>query len=82
MEEMRKNYYKDLNNKESLKYFQEKKMNMMMSKDKYGSMVPSELTGDFAMLDNVVSYFNAQDCDDIEMRNIFNTKINDIKIAF
>jgi hypothetical protein len=82
MEEMRKNYYKDLNNKESLKYFNEKKLNMMVAKDKYGSMVPNELVGDFALLDNVVSYFNAQDCEDTEMRNIFNTKINDIKIAF
>ena len=45
-------------------------------------MVPTELQGDFAILDNVVSYFNAEDCEDVEMRNIFNTKVNDIKIAF
>ena len=59
MEEMRKNYYKDLNNKESLKYFQEKKMNMMMKKDKYGAMVPNELAGDFGVLENVATYFYA-----------------------
>lgn len=57
-------------------------MNMMMQKDKYGSMVPTELQDDYGLLDNVVSYFSAEDCEDLEMRNIFNTKINDIKVAF
>ena len=57
-------------------------MKMMVQNDKYGQMVPDELKGDFAILDTVASYFRAEDCEDLEMRNIFNTKINDIKIAF
>ena len=55
---------------------------MMVQNDKYGNMVPDELKGDFSVLDTVVSYFRAEDCEDEEMRNIFNTKVNDIKIAF